>query len=290
MGGAMGGAVAAAPPAPSEGGLHDGDVFEQWQRQMVHAWTDTDYKLCSFKYIMYDDLSQAGPDGLMAPPAADVLQRTRAESLAAADTGLWERADRLNPAPNRFVPVQITGFTALQDRRARQLQAARDVCGKLAETQASLRALEDERRVAIRLRLKHYAERQQQLSHRVLRLYAAIERQHLLRCHGGVEPPLGATELTWIRKLHEIAAEMASPDAARLFDITNQLEAEADAAMGACSGLPDASRIRLDPLEQWLTKQQEAVRALIDVSRQDLKDVGIAIEEASRARSGGAAA
>ena len=73
---------------------------------------------------MYDDLSQAGPDGLMAPPAADVLQRVRSESLAAADTGLWERADRLNPAPNRFVPVQITGFTALQDRRARQLQVS----------------------------------------------------------------------------------------------------------------------------------------------------------------------
>ena len=48
----MGGAVAAAPPAaPSEGGSHDGDVFEQWQRQMVHAWTDTDYKLCSFKCV-----------------------------------------------------------------------------------------------------------------------------------------------------------------------------------------------------------------------------------------------
>ena len=33
---------------------------------------------------------------------------------------------------------------------------------------------------------------------RVLRLSAAIERQHLLRCHSGVETPLGASESQWI--------------------------------------------------------------------------------------------
>ena len=103
----------ALPPAPTEGSLHDADVFEQWQRQMVRAWDDKDYKLCSFKHILFNDLSQAGPDGMMQTPPADQLQRARAESLAAADTGLWERADAQNPNPARFLPVQMTGFTAL---------------------------------------------------------------------------------------------------------------------------------------------------------------------------------
>ena len=106
----------------------------------------------------------------MVPPAADQMQRARAESLAAADTGLWERADAQNPNPQRFVPVQLTGFNALHERRVQQQQAAKDVAAKLAESQEALKRLADERKVAIDLRLRHYAERQQLLAHRVLRM------------------------------------------------------------------------------------------------------------------------
>ena len=141
---------------------------------------------------------------------ADVLQRTSAEALAASDTAV-ERADTYNPDPARFCPVQITGFQALHERRSQQLQAARDVAEKLKESQEVLRKLEDERKVAIDLRMRHYVERQQTLSHRVLRLYAALERQHLLRCNGGVEPPLAESEQKYIQKLNEVAAEMQRP-------------------------------------------------------------------------------
>ena len=245
-------------------------------------------RLCSFKYVMFNDLSQAGTDGLMAPPAPDVLQRARAESIAAADTGLWERADAHNPNPARFVPVQITGFSALHERRTQQLQAARDVGTKLRESQEVLRKLEDERKVAIELRLRHYAERQQMLSHRVLRLYAAIERQHVLRCHGGVEPPLAAGEQQWIHKLMELGAEMERPDAglSRLYDVSARLQRDAALSEGGggADGLPSANLLHLRNLEEWLGRQQEAVRKLIEVSRQDLKDAHIAIAEAKGAR------
>ena len=271
---------------------------------MVKAWDEKDYKLCSFKYIMFNDLSQAGADGLMIPPAADVLQRERAQALNAADTGLWERADAQNPNPSRFVPVQVTGFNALQERRAQQQQAARDISKKLHEAQETLRALADERRVAIDLRLRHYHERQQTLSHRVLRLYAALERQHLLRCHGGVEPPLASGELGWISRLRELVHEMERPDGGltRLYDLSTQMARDAAAAAasggaGAPLGLPAASQLQLAQLEEWLSRQQAAVRTLIEVSQRDLKDVAIAMDEvhaeisgAARASNGGAAA
>ena len=246
---------------------------------MVRAWDDKDYKLCSFKHILFNDLSQAGQDGMMQTPPADQLQRARAESLAAADTGLWERADAQNPNPARFLPVQITGFTALHNRRQQQIQAARDVSAKLAEAQKELRTLADEREVAINMRLRHYTERQRLLSHRVLRLYAALERQHLLRCHNGVEPPLAQPELVWTRKLKELASEMGQPDAARLYDLAANLQREATTNGGGHdgSGLPDPSLLRLDNLEEYLSKQQEAVKKLIETSNDDLKDVGIVL-------------
>ena len=207
-----GAAAAPAQPAPAAGGSMDAEVFEQWQRQMVKAWDDKDYKLCSFKYIVFNDLSQvrvamraaarppmttrtlsarsranrtraharqphapvtpvpsaphacavrasrlcrprltpllqAGPGGCMVPPSAEVLQRARAESLAASDTGLWERADEQNPDPMRFVPAQITGFNALHERRQQQVQAARDLASKLRTSHDELRKLDDERKV-----------------------------------------------------------------------------------------------------------------------------------------------
>lgn len=147
--------------------------------------------------------------------------------------------------------------------------------------------------MATELRLRHYAERQQVLSHRVLRLCAAIERQHLLRCHGGVEPPLGSSELAWIRRLQELVAEMERPDAglARVYDLSTQLQQQVDGALaGRADGLPAASRLNLDSLEEWLARQQEAVRKLIEVSQQDLKDCAVAIAEASGRGAGGALA
>ena len=213
------------------------------------------------------------------------VRRRRTEQLNAADTGLWERADAQNPNPARFVPVQITGFAKLHERRQQQLQAARDVLTKLSESEAKLQALEDERQVGIALRLRHYAERQQLLAHRVLRLYVALERQHLLRCHGGVEPPLGGTEIAYIRRLQELAAEMSAPDANRLYEVAAQLQSEAAAAERAHggAGLADGHRVRLDQLEGWLAKQQDAVRKLIELSQRDLADIGIALSEAQHA-------
>ena len=281
--------------APSlENGLGDGEIFEQWQRQMVKAWDDKDYKLCSFKYVMFDDLSQAGPDGLMQPPTPDALQRARAESLAASDTGMWERADAHNPNPARFVPRQITGFNALHERRIQQIQAARDIASKLRESETMLRRLEDERQLAVELRLRHYAERHQILSHRVLRLHAIIERQHLLRCHSGVEPPLNHAEQQWIGRLNELATEMERPDAGlmRLYDVSERLfrdPALQTSSVVTTGGLPSADTLHLDNLEEWLGRQQQAVTRLIEVSQQDLKDAHVAIAEAQGARAAHAA-
>ena len=96
-------AVAPAPVAPMASvDAMDAAVFEEWQKQMVKGWDAADYKLCSFKYVFFDDLSQAGANGLMTPPPLDLLHKARAESLTASDTGMWERADASNPDPARY--------------------------------------------------------------------------------------------------------------------------------------------------------------------------------------------
>ena len=45
--------------------------------------------------------------------------------------------------------------------------------------------------------------------------------------------------------------------------------------------------MQMAQLEEWLVKQQEAVKTLIEVTQRDLKDVGIAIEEVQHELRGG---
>ena len=58
-----------------------------------------------------------------------------------------------------------------------------------------------------------------------------------------------------------------------------QLQREATTNVGGHDGscLPDPSLLRLDNLEEYLSKQQEAVKKLIETSNDDLKDVGIVL-------------
>ena len=72
---------------------------------------------------------------------------------------------------------------------------------------------------------------------------------------------------------------MGQPDAARLYDLAANLQREATTNGGGHdgSGLPDPSLLRLDNLEEYLSKQQEAVKKLIETSNDDLKDVGIVL-------------
>ena len=51
--------------------------------------------------MFYDDLT--GADG--QPPNAQEMAQRRQANQAAADPGLWERAEAHNPDPARFCPV-----------------------------------------------------------------------------------------------------------------------------------------------------------------------------------------
>ena len=54
--------------------------------------------------MFYDDLT--GADG--QPPNPQEMAQRRQANQAAADPGLWERAEAHNPDPARFCPVQVT--------------------------------------------------------------------------------------------------------------------------------------------------------------------------------------
>ena len=258
----------------------DGHIFLQWQKQMENAWNSKDKQNCSFKYIFFDSCEESGPDSTMKvdPPK---LHERRKKNREMSDNAMWERADAQNRDPSRLVPVQVTGFEELHERRRTQLKMASDIAEFNKKALETIQTVHDERSLNIDLRFRHYVERQHMLDHRVLQLHAKIERQHIYRNeryrHDGIpDPPIEFKEENDMRRLCAIEQELRRP-ISRLHELSSLLEQEAGRA-SQLDGLPPVSRLHLDNLQEWLTRQQEAVRVLIEVSQQDLKDLGVVRE------------
>ena len=258
----------------------DGHIFWQWQKQMENAWNSNDKQNCSFKYIFFDSCEDAGPDSTMKVDPQKLHER-RKKAREMSDNAMWERADTQNRDPSRLVPVQVTGFEELHERRRTQLKMASDIAEFNKKALEAIQTVHDERSLNIDLRFRHYVERQQMLDHRVLQLHAKIERQHIYRNeryrHDGIpDPPIEFKEENDMRRLYAIEQELRRP-ISRLHELSSLLEQEAGRA-SQLDGLPPVSRLHLDNLQEWLTRQQEAVRVLIEVSQQDLKDLGVVRE------------
>jgi hypothetical protein len=59
-----------SPTLPTQ--VTDADIFHAFLQQMAKAWDSTDYRMCSFKHVFFDDLSTEDATGSLAPPAAQV--------------------------------------------------------------------------------------------------------------------------------------------------------------------------------------------------------------------------
>lgn len=97
-----------------------------------------------------------------------------------------------------------------------------------------------------------------------------------MRCYNGAEPALSVAERDYVRRLKNLVKEIERPGGlSRLHELSSQLH-HTMGSMTQLDALPSASRIHLEQLQQCLARQQEAVRTLINVSQDDLKDLGIA--------------
>jgi len=262
----------------------DADVFDVFVKQMATAWDASNYKMCSFKHVFYDDLSQEGADGRMAAPPADVLHARRAQAMQASDTVLWQRADDLNPDRTRFCPVQVTGFQALHERHVQQQQLSRQVHQLLLNTKDELTKLREQRDDTVELMLRHSKQRQIHLCHRIMRLMVALEKQKLSRAFPGQEPPLTSAEVGYVQQLHQLAHAVRQPGQgrSRLDEISAQLAAT-PTTVG--SAVPPAE-LDMDALGKWLSAHQQAIRRLVELQTKYKDDCELMLSLTANGRGG----
>jgi len=272
---------AGAPAAPA-GPLvaSDSDVFNAFLQQIGKAWDANDYRMCSFKYVFFDDLSQEGPNGQMVPPSAELLAAKHKEALERSDTGLLERSEARNPDPARFCPVQVTGFAKLHERHAQQQQMSAQVYKLVQTTKQELQQLADERQVTVGLRLRHYQARQLQLAHRIVALAAKLEALRLARTYPDGEPPLAASEVKWADELKNLAQTVQQPERgrARLLALSAKLQASAPRVEAAAG----SETLNLAALKEWLACHQEALERLVEIQQELATDAATALAEVAR--------
>lgn len=183
--------------------------------------------------------------------------------------------------------VLSPGVQALHERHAAQQRVAAKVDSLLQRTRRELHALADEREASFALRLRHYTTRQLQLSHRIVRLAAAIESQRVVRAlpQGGAygEPPLNPSEQAWVDELRMLASAVRQPGQgrARLHELSSELQLHAtgggagtrlDAALAASGGTTGATRLNLAALREWLERHQANLKRLLDIQEQLQRD------------------
>lgn len=164
---------------------------------------------------------------------------------------------------------------------------AAQVDSLLQKTRDELHSLADDREATFALRLRHYAARQLQLSHRIVKLAAAIEAHRVLRAlplggaHG--EPPLGIAEQAWVEELQNLAAAIRQPGQgrARLHELRAEIDLQA-AAQGtvAPATAGGAARLNLAALRDWLARHQSNLKRLLDVHDQLRRDAAATLATA----------
>jgi hypothetical protein len=139
------------------------DIFPLFRAQMLSAWDPANARACAFRHVFLDDAGSESASGQLIAPSSDELARLRSANRAAADDLLWDRVDGANSESARLVPVQVTGFHALQARAdAQRVEQGVQAC-KLRELSATVDELADSRDVGMRVKLDAYRARHVQV-------------------------------------------------------------------------------------------------------------------------------
>jgi len=182
------------------------------------------------------------------------------------DERLWAQAKHENPDPNRFIPVPLVGFAALNERFKLQERETEQHKMRLKLITDDVSAMErhvmETKSKLDECRRKHIA-----LSNRVLRIMIS---QEVLRQRGF---PIQAEEDQLKAKLEAIQSELSAPTKFQgcLNELMSQLrQLQSQHQSGVCVSLD--SGLSTD-LKTFLKQEQEGISHLVSILKQDMKEL-----------------
>ena len=182
------------------------------------------------------------------------------------DERLWAQAKHENPDPNRFIPVPLVGFAALNERfklQERETEQHKMRLKIISDNVSSLeRHVSETKSKLDECRRKHIS-----LSNRVLKI---MINQEVMRKRGF---PIQAEEDQLKSKLEAIQSELSAPTKFQgcLNELMSQLrQMQSQHPMGVSVSL-DSSL--MNELKVFLRQEQEGIEHLISILRHDMTEL-----------------
>jgi len=199
---------------------------------------------------------------------------------AGVDPRLWKQAQLDNPDTKRFIPVPIIGFKALHQRIKVQEDQAKSHQGRLDCIAEDISQLQKKHQNTLTA-LAEKKRKQLELSHRVLKVlvyqestrkqgFTITQQEEQLRSH-----------------LESIQGELETPTQfkGRLNELLSQVQLQAQSSVMSGQEKYTLDQFAVTDIKAILREQQQAIQALVQVVKEDLKDLNVMVEGLSTEQS-----
>ncbi|XP_068237940.1 nucleoporin p54-like isoform X2 [Palaemon carinicauda] len=227
------------------------------------AYSQTMKNLCVLDVLPLQTMSEAQKKEYLETPQRGI------------DPALWEQGKRENPDPKNFLPVVRIGFQELQKQFKYQEEFAKSLHSSMDNILEEISQLKHKQTI-VKAAIQNAKWKQSNLTRRILKLVSAqeVERKR------GV--PLDQTEEQIRMRLEDLYLQLMQPTQYR--GCLNELMAQMSVKPGNSRGNPRYGLVgdKEKDITQYIAKQQDALKAVVSVLREDMQSVDTMREEIQR--------
>jgi len=190
------------------------------------------------------------------------------------DPRLWKQAQDDNPNPKVYIPVPLLGFKSVMQRIKLQEDQGKAHQGRLDAIADDISELQKKHQATVAA-LEESKRRQLELSHRVLKV---LVRQESTRKHGFTITP---EEERLRSQLETIQTKLETPTQfkGKLNELLSQVRLQSQSSV--LTGTNDKyslDQFAVQDIKSALKDQQQAIQALVQIVKTDLKDLNVMVE------------
>ena len=216
----------------------------------------------------------------LAPKVAfvkDQLEEYLKNSPNGVDPKLWKQSQLDNPNSDKFLPVPLVGFKALQTRIKRQDHQAKIFQGRLDDIAKDI-AESQKRQQDNSAKLRDAKRKQLELSHRVLNI---ITRQEMTRKLGFT---IQLEEEKLRIQLEALQSTISAPTQfkGRLNELLSQVRLQSQSNVSSSDQASGMDPFALDDIKLLLKQQQDGIQSLMSTMKQDLNALETMNEKLSK--------
>ncbi|XP_070552255.1 nuclear pore complex protein Nup54-like [Ptychodera flava] len=184
------------------------------------------------------------------------------------DPRLWRQAKLDNPNPESMIPVPMVGFSELNSRFKHQEHQNKQHQGRLNIISDDIATLQ-RNQATIQAKLTEYKRKHAELSHKILQIMLA---QEVYRKSGLA---IQVEEEQLRVQLESIQAELNAPTQfkGRLNEMMSQIRMQSQASAARNEARYSIDLALQEEIKQHLKQQQEGIRHLINVIKDDVEDL-----------------